>query len=57
MPRLLELCFWKMFLFLYARVLRLFFQLKVSGSTHIPPDQPCVFVTNHGSHYDAFLCM
>jgi 1-acyl-sn-glycerol-3-phosphate acyltransferase len=40
---------------LYSAVLRGLFGLKVRGFEQVPQDQACVFVGNHGSHYDGFF--
>jgi 1-acyl-sn-glycerol-3-phosphate acyltransferase len=34
-----------------------FFQLKITGYEKVPPDQPCIFIYNHASHYDGFLML
>jgi len=40
---------------LFAWAARCAFGLRVRGFEHVPRDRACVFVANHGSHYDGFF--
>lgn len=40
---------------LYSAFCSLFFGLHTTGAENVPKDTPCIFVCNHGSHYDGFL--
>jgi 1-acyl-sn-glycerol-3-phosphate acyltransferase len=40
---------------LYVLFWTVFFGLKVQGFDQVPKDKACVFISNHGSHYDGLL--
>ncbi len=45
----------RLFRFLYPAVFRVMFGMRICGLENIPLNQACIFVGNHGSHFDGFM--
>lgn len=41
--------------YLIAQAFPFFYRLKIRGYDKVPGDSACIFVCNHGSHFDGFL--
>ncbi|MDX6765168.1 MAG: lysophospholipid acyltransferase family protein [Candidatus Methylacidiphilales bacterium] len=40
---------------LYSAFVTMLFRMRLTGAGHLPVDRPCIFISNHGSHYDGFF--
>lgn len=45
----------RIFRFIYSNVFRIIFGMHIHGTENIPLNKACIFVGNHGSHFDGFL--
>ena len=45
----------RLFRFIYPAVFRVLFGMRIQGIENIPLNKACIFVGNHGSHFDGFM--
>lgn len=45
----------RLFRVIYPGVFRVMFGMRIQGAENIPLKKACIFVGNHGSHFDGFL--